>query len=272
MRYPTIPHPYISRKQSIRWSFGIVAAYIVLVVIIVRLRMHPNALQSENAEALIDGATSKIMLHQFERSETRGDKKLWQVKAASGELFPEINKTRLRDFEMETYQEDGTTIRMTAPQGLLSLEGTGFKSAYVSDGVVVYYGKEYIIRTQAASYLKAENSVTSDSRTTIEGENLKVSGDSLSADVNSKTLFLKGHVTTFISGKARISEGAPLPGSQKRESQKEKAQNKHDDNAKEVQPRSQKPIRMEGKRNKQNKTEKEARLKDGKNKKSRTKN
>lgn len=148
---------------------------------------------------------SKLVLSNFFRSETKEGKKIWEVKAARGRYFPEDNTAKLEDAILWVFRPDKEPMELVAKVAVLYLEGAGLKKADVSDGVTLTQGDEIVIKTEAATFLNAENKVTAQGIVSVRTKRLNITGEGLDADLRAETFTLNENVSTVVTPREKLN-------------------------------------------------------------------
>lgn len=147
---------------------------------------------------------SKFVLKEFSRSETRDGKKLWEVKAKSGQYYPESNTAKLEEATLWMFRDEGGPVELKAGHAKLYLKGVSLASAQVEGNVVINYpDKKVTLETDAAEFNQEKNSVSALGKVTIHGELLDIVGEGLSADLNTREFHLERDVKTVVKPKRK---------------------------------------------------------------------
>jgi LPS export ABC transporter protein LptC len=195
---------YISRKLSIRIAFGSLFLFVAISLIVVRWNNPSNPqtnTTSTNPSTLEPPSGPKITLDNFHRSETKGERKLWQVNAEKGELYPLESKAVVEKAVLQLFQEDGTIIQVQAPKAELAISGTTLSKAVLSGGVILRQGEEYTVETSSATIDRVAGTVTSPTETLIRTKGFEIRGGQLEVEIESRIMNLKNRVSTIVKGK-----------------------------------------------------------------------
>ena len=143
--------------------------------------------------------TSPFTLNQFQRSEVRNGRKIWEVKATQGQYFPGDAKAIVRNAELFVFAKDGDQVTLWADSGTLYLSGPSLQRAEVEGNVRVMQNEEVKITTEKALYDKEKGLVEIPGAVKIEGAAFEISGSAMFVDVESRVVRLTKDVVTVIS-------------------------------------------------------------------------
>ncbi|MBX7137805.1 MAG: LPS export ABC transporter periplasmic protein LptC [Oligoflexia bacterium] len=146
------------------------------------------------------GAPS-IVLRDFQRSESRDGKKLWEVKAEGGLYYPASSSAELTKAHLWFYRERDNTVLLDADQAVLFLEGAALKKAELRGNIKVEYNSKAELHTASASYDKELDQVTAPGQVQITSELLDITGESLTADLKTQQIILRKNVRSVIRAK-----------------------------------------------------------------------
>jgi LPS export ABC transporter protein LptC len=144
---------------------------------------------------------SPFTLRSFKRSEVRDGKKIWELVAAEGRYFPELNRAEVREPELILFTEEGDKIRVTANSAKLHLSGMGVDRVVLEGNVQIVRNDEVTIRTEEVEYDKANGQVHGKSVVTLHSPTFDVSGVGVFVDVASKLVRLTSHVESVVRPK-----------------------------------------------------------------------
>ncbi len=190
----------ITRSQSILLAVaGLVVFFAVGVLF--SLSNPKGVVQSAREVKLAmdpeDGAN--IRLNDFQRSETKDGKKVWEVKGKVGEYFPERNLVKVKGADLWLYRKDGEVIHLVAEDAIVELEGNSLRSADLRKNVVVdIQSRGAIIETEHAVYSKADDIVRAPGRVKFRSKMMDLVGTSLIAHVGARELTLEQQVESVV--------------------------------------------------------------------------
>jgi LPS export ABC transporter protein LptC len=187
---------HISRSQSLFLAIGLLACFFVAGSFLVKTRTTKSntATTSPLPTAPKVPPRSKIVLQNFQRSETKNGRKVWEITAARGEFFPEDSLISLKTALLKLFQEDGELVTLRAPKALVTLEGNSLVKAVASGGVTITKGETLTMDTQRATYDKANGTISSKEVVTFKGKGFTIIGTGLEGNVTAKEFLLKKDV------------------------------------------------------------------------------
>lgn len=203
---------HLTKKQSILISLLIIACFFGLSLFLISHNSSPSLVNQTQTRPTTDLTESQdsedgqsiFALKNFYRSETKMGKKLWEIKAKSGEYFPANNKARITDATIFFYQDNGDIIRLDTHSADLILDNGSLTKAVTNSHTVIHYNQEMKISTDQLTYDKTTNLISSNSRTTITRGDLIIEGDSLLANLDTQEISLKNNVYTELNSSKEI--------------------------------------------------------------------
>ncbi len=159
-------------------------------------------------------------MQNFNRSETKDGKKLWEISGEKGLISTSGDKARIDTTTLSFFRDDGSEVVLTAPRADLKIEGGMVSVANLSGGVFVEQFKDspkgrsqdYSASSEAATFDRVTNSVTTNSTTTINSRMVNLTAGALKADLNKKRILFSNGVTTVLRPN---NKGFRLPGQKK---------------------------------------------------------
>lgn len=214
---------YISKKQSIAFAIGGIALFFLIGILSIKSRTAPvkstsNELPSKVNDEASETVTSpvetveptpepkptapddsRIKLFDFERSQTKNGKKVWEVKAKQGKYFPETNSAVIEDGIFFMYEEDGSVTQIVAGHAELYLSEASLSKAELSQGVIVNFDKrELKLTTNEATYETESGRVVAEGYVEIETPRMKITGEGLEAFIKEEEFSLAKKVTSLL--------------------------------------------------------------------------
>ncbi len=184
------PHRKSKKLKYVVLSIVLIAVGIVIVVYMGyrRLSEAPELILS----TLQDGADMSIgRIHQ---TATRDGKREWSLEAASAHYMEDEKQVILRELSVTFYLDDGDEVYLTAQRGVLN---TGSNDIEVSGNIIIKKDT-YQMTTEKLNYENKRRLIFTHSPVLLTGEDARVSADSASVDLNTKTVILKGNVESTI--------------------------------------------------------------------------
>lgn len=149
---------------------------------------------------------SGFTLENFNRSENKEGKKLWEISGEKGLISTSGNKARIEKTKLSFFREDNSLVILTAPKANLKIEGGLVSLANLSGGVFVEQVKalpnnsiqQYSASSEAASFDRIANLVTTNSTTIINSRMATLTSGAVRADLTKKVVFFHKGVRTLI--------------------------------------------------------------------------
>lgn len=170
---------------------AIVLIAVLLTTVFVRFR-----LQTDPEEQTEKASTSEaaLTINGFEHTATRDGKTEWVLNAATAEVYSDQNRAVLSDIEMTAFDADGTEVKLFADTGELD---TKTRDMTVEKSVVARY-PGYELRTESLHYKHELHILYTDQKVVIHGENMQISGDSATVELQKNQVTLEGHIKSWM--------------------------------------------------------------------------
>ena len=183
-------------RKSKKLKYVLLLIVLIAVGIVVVVYMGYRRL-SEAPELILstiqDGADMSIgKIHQ---TATRDGKREWSLEAASAHYMEDEKQVILNELSVTFYLDDGDEIYLTAERGVLN---TGSNDIEVSGNVIIKKDT-YQLTTDKLNYENKQRIIFTRGPVLLTGEDARVSANSASLDLNTKTIILKGNVESTIS-------------------------------------------------------------------------
>lgn len=199
----------LNRSRSIALALLLIIGFFILANLTAPKRK--NAIPTANTTAVNeakDSATeetatthpetdSQFELSNFQRSENKDGKKVWEVTAAKGRYFPEKELTTLYDAKIISMKNE-TPYTIKAKEADVRLVGETIESADIRGSVEATLQNGVTVYTETAYYNHSKQEVTAPSAVKIEGEFYVSIGDTMNVDIETQTIELKGNVRTIL--------------------------------------------------------------------------
>lgn len=183
-----------SRTSSIVLSLGVLALFFVLGIVALREKGQDEADNTAPLKDVKKGTQSTFILENFHRSETKGDKKIWEVHAARGEYMPTSQTAEITEAKLHFYRDEETTIELVAPTATLYLNGNELLKAEARGGVSVLYGDTVKVETPTAAYESKDEKITSDGPATFTHKSFTLKGKGMHIDIAKRVIKLTSSV------------------------------------------------------------------------------
>lgn len=183
-------------RKSKKLKYVLLLIVLIAVGIVVVVYMGYRRL-SEAPELILstiqDGADMSIgKIHQ---TATRDGKREWSLEAASAHYMEDEKQVILNELSVTFYLDDGDEVYITAERGVLN---TGSNDIEVSGNVIIKKDT-YQLTTDKLNYENKQRIIFTRGPVLLTGEDARVSANSASLDLNTKTIILKGNVESTIS-------------------------------------------------------------------------
>lgn len=189
----------INKSQSILLAVGVTAIFFGAMLFSNSGRQAVLSPPDTSATpAPENGEASTFTLQDFHRAETRNGKTLWEVKATSGQYYPETGSARLQDAELKLYRDDGSLAELRAGTAVVYFAGAALTRASTSDGVRITYDGGMTMTTDSADFDKENNLVKAAGSVQIASDSVNISGEGMTANVLTRELKLSRKVRTVI--------------------------------------------------------------------------
>jgi LPS export ABC transporter protein LptC len=151
--------------------------------------------------------SSTVSLSDFHRSESKDGKLVWDVTAIRGEYYPENGRANLKTPAIKLFSEEGSSITINAPVGLVLLENEALREARVTGGARVVHQSGVVVESPELTYSAGTLEISTDKTATIKGDGVVTTGNILSFNTDTQKLRLSNGVrTTFTGRKNDLSE------------------------------------------------------------------
>ena len=147
----------------------------------------------------------QFVLQQFQRSETRDGKKVWEVKAERGSYDPTTNSATLTMAVLEMARKNRDAVVISSDRAQLFLSGTSLKSADLQGNVVLTHAKGTTLRAAQATYDREKNSIMVPGAVEIAGVMLDITGVGLTGNLEREEFHLSSNVETVIKPRKKSS-------------------------------------------------------------------
>lgn len=140
-------------------------------------------------------------ISDFRRVKVKDGRKVWELVAREADVKGDRSVVEVDAPAVAFFAEDGRAVEVKGAKGLVHLDGSNVAKIELAGGIEVRVG-DYVVRTDQAVYVQAEDSVTSPGKVRVEGAELVLEGDGLVIDLSRQRLrFLRGVTTTMRPGR-----------------------------------------------------------------------
>lgn len=191
----------ITRSQSILSAVILLAVFFGIAFLYAGRESRPAMVKQEEAapSAQQERGEPHFTLNDFERSETKNGRKIWEVKGRTAEYFPQSNTARVTNANLWFFRGNGDIIRLDADSASIELRGSELKSADLSGSVVVNVENRSVrMETDRAIYNKDDNTVVAPGVVRMTSEMFDLSGTSLVAHLDTSIFVLEKDVQSIV--------------------------------------------------------------------------
>ena len=192
----------MSRGQ-IRFAIAVVVLFVLAGVsyrLMVTLRAQKEVTKKIQEIAPDLTATTEQRMRDFRRTKVRDGKKVWEIVARQARYLQDQQEVVVEGPEFSFYLKDGEMISLKSEEAQIHLDGEGQEVSRVElKGNLEMRIGDFSIKTQAATFESALNTIVSDGAVQIDGPGLSAAGQGYSVDVAEKRLTLDADVQTTIS-------------------------------------------------------------------------
>lgn len=142
--------------------------------------------------------SSAFSLNDFERSETKDGRKVWEVKAKHGHYMPQQNQVIVDDAILWMYRSENQTFRLETKHAILVLDGQKLVQAEAYDGVKIIQNDEVTLTTEKATYNQTNGAISAPGHVVITSASYTVLGDGLEGNTITSDFRLLKNVQTSI--------------------------------------------------------------------------
>jgi LPS export ABC transporter protein LptC len=179
-------------------GFGAIALIALLGVAIWVVQSRDTATAIRKVAGLVPGT----LLHarNFHWTQMKAGQRQWVLSARDASYAADKSSMTLSQADLSMVSEDGKQVTVTAPHAVLFLEGNHVHRADLSGGTIIKYGN-FVLTTDAASFMPDEDKVEAPGAVTLEGEGVKVTGVGLTGNPKTQVFTLLQQVRTQFAPK-----------------------------------------------------------------------
>jgi len=139
-------------------------------------------------------------ISDFRRVKVKDGRKVWELVAREADVKGDRTVVEVEAPSVAFFAEDGRAVEVKGARGLVHLDGSNVEKIELGGGIEVRVG-DYVVRTDEAVYVQAEDSVTSPGKVRVEGSEIALEGDGLVIELARQRLrFLRGVTTSMRPG------------------------------------------------------------------------
>jgi LPS export ABC transporter protein LptC len=177
-------------------AFGVVAlaALVGMTVYVVHNRAAAPSLAT--IVGLLPGSLHHV--HNFHWTQMKAGEQQWVLTARDANYSNDNSSIILDQPVVTMVSKDGKPVTVKAPKAVLDLDGNKVKCARLNGGAQIHYG-DFVLTTEAATFLPDADQVDAPGFVTIEGEGIKVTGIGLTGHTKTRQFELLKQVTTYLA-------------------------------------------------------------------------
>ncbi len=179
-------------------GFGAIALIALLGVAIWVVHSRDTGFAIRKVAGLIPGTL--LHAHNFHWTQMKAGQRQWVLSARDAYYAADKSSMTLTQATLSMVSEDGKQVNVTAPHAVLFLHGNHVHRADLSGGTIIKYGN-FVLTTDAASFLPDEDKVEAPGAVTLEGEGVKVTGVGLTGNPKTQVFTLLQQVRTQFTPK-----------------------------------------------------------------------
>lgn len=198
----------LTKLQSRILAVGVLVLVFGIGFLLTRTKKEFGTIPTIEVTRDADGSfDAKVVFGEFQKSEVKDGKKLWEIHAKTGRYSPEKGLADL-EFPVVTIYKTSDTIVLTADKARINLTQTSLNRVDAQGNVVAHaLTKDLTLKTTKALYDKDADTLNCPGHVEITGPQGTLSGDELQGTVDVKDFVLKKNVHTFIKAEVKKQDG-----------------------------------------------------------------
>src|SRR5258708_25409854 len=174
-------------------TFGAIALIVLLVVTVWVVRHRSAAQVLQTVAGIVPGTL--LHAHNFHWTQMKAGERQWVMTAGEASYSSDKTSLKLTNAEVTMTSSDGKPVVVNAPIALLALNGNHVIRADLSGGTVIHFG-DYVLSTDAATFMPDQDKVEARGLVTVIGEGLRVTGVGLTGHPKPRVFHLHEQVQT----------------------------------------------------------------------------
>lgn len=143
-------------------------------------------------------------IQNFRRVKMEGERKVWEVAAREAQYFEEDKLIVVDDPEVSFFvKDDQGVVSVKGKQGKILLDDREMDRVDLEGGIELRF-RDYLVRTDRASYQRSDDAVVSPGTVLVTGDGLSLSGEHMTLEMGSQRVRFGGNVRTVLQ---RTAEG-----------------------------------------------------------------
>ena len=188
--------PMARRRLKRAALTAMVLSAIIAAAALVRQRLISVAQPEEGLKTGSDA----LVVERIHQTSTRDGRTEWSLEAASAQYLMPEKKIMLKDLSVTFFGQDGQQVFLRSRSGTVQTDSHDMEAR---DDVEIH-NDLYRLETEQIQYAHGARMITSESPVKLTGPAGDIMADSLSVDLKSNRLVLKGHVHgTLVADGAR---------------------------------------------------------------------
>ncbi len=137
-------------------------------------------------------------IQNFRRVKMDGERKVWEVAAREAQYFEEDKQIVVDDPEVSFFvKDDQGVVSVKGKQGKILLDGRDMDRVDLEGGIELRF-RDYLVRTDRASYRRSDDSVVSPGTVEVTGGGISLSGEHMTLEMGSQRVRFEGNVRTVL--------------------------------------------------------------------------
>jgi LPS export ABC transporter protein LptC len=164
----------------------------LLVVILIFITDRQSTDMSDNISL---HKSADIAIDKVQQTAVRDGIKEWTLNAASAKLTDTQKQAVFEKPAVTFFLKDGKTLSMTAKHGTVETDSNSIEAK----GKVLLTQESYRLETEQLRYENDKRTFSADLPVSVSGQDIHLSADAMSYDINTNQLFFKGNVKGIFS-------------------------------------------------------------------------
>ncbi len=148
---------------------------------------------------------SALSLDDFQRSETRDGKTIWDVKGKNAKFFPKENAVLITDGRLNFNTQDDKPVFVQGGEAFLTLDGVSLQKAELSKAVTLRFDERIVMQSEVAIYDPIAETIAVPGEVKIESELLEVTGTGMETNLKLQEAHILSNVRSIIKPKRKIT-------------------------------------------------------------------
>ena len=187
---------------------GVTLALVGLGFVLGRTMVQRREAAEDAAPPLRADVSQRIS--DFRRVKVKDGRRVWELTASEAEYFEDQGNVLVTAPHVSFFSADGQSIEVKGRQGRIFVSGNNIDKIELSGGIEVRVG-EYLVRTEEAIYVQAQDAIVSAGRVQVDGGALSLDGKGLLVELARQKLTLLKGVTTTVRGADSAPPAALAP-------------------------------------------------------------